>query len=123
MGWIVYASFAAIAMAAADVFIKLAAGKVSNSLGVLIYGSCTFTMGLAWVLWQKIHGVTLHGQTSGLLAAIGVGISHELRSLSFLPPSGLEASWSPASLVFCSGTNQSRFVISLVSCSPAAAFI
>jgi drug/metabolite transporter (DMT)-like permease len=75
MGWIVYASFAAIAMAAADVFIKLAAGKVSNSLGVLIYGSCTFTMGLAWVLWQKIHGVTLHGQTSGLLASVAVGVS------------------------------------------------
>ena len=78
MGWIVYASAAAIAMAAADVFIKLAAGKVSNSLGVLIYGSCTFSMGLAWVLWQRINGVSLHGQTSGLLAAIGVGISFAL---------------------------------------------
>ncbi len=114
MGWIVYASFAAIAMAAADVFTQLAAGKVSNSLGVLIYGSCTFSMGLAWVLWQRLHDVSLHGKTSGLLAAIGVGISHVLRSLSFLPPSGLEASWSPASLAFCFGTNHSRSVILLV---------
>ena len=75
MGWVVYAFAGAIAMAAADVFVKLAAGKVSNGLGVLIYGSCTFSMGLAWVLWQKLHGVTQHSQPSGVLAAIGVGIS------------------------------------------------
>ena len=78
LGWIIYAFAAAIALAAADVFVKLASGKVSNSLGVLIYGSCTFSMGLAWVLWQKLHGASLHAQTSGLLAAIGVGISFAL---------------------------------------------
>ena len=75
MGWTIYAFAAALALAAADVFIKLAAGRVSNSLGILIYGSCTFSMGLAWVLWQRIHGVTQHGDTHGILAAIGVGIS------------------------------------------------
>jgi drug/metabolite transporter (DMT)-like permease len=78
MGWILYASAAAVALAAADVFVKLAAGKVSNSVGVLIYGSCTFSMGLAWFLWQKINRVPQHAQISGLLAAIGVGVAFAL---------------------------------------------
>jgi drug/metabolite transporter (DMT)-like permease len=78
VGWVVYAFAAALLMAAADVCIKLASGKVSNSLGVLIYGSCTFALGLVWVLWQKIHGVTLHSQTSGLLASVAVGVSFAL---------------------------------------------
>jgi drug/metabolite transporter (DMT)-like permease len=76
--WIVYVFIGALLMAGADVFVKLASGKVSNSLGVLVYGSCTFTLGLGWVLWQKLHGVTLHGQTSGLLASIAVGVSFAL---------------------------------------------
>ena len=49
-----------MALAAADFFIKLAAGKLSNSLGLLIYGSCTFIAGLSWVLLDKIRGVGLH---------------------------------------------------------------
>jgi drug/metabolite transporter (DMT)-like permease len=75
MGWIIYGSGAALALAAADVFIKLAAGRVSSSLGVLIYGGCTFSMGLGWVLWQRIHGIAQQGQIQGILAAIGVGVS------------------------------------------------
>ena len=75
MGWILYAFIAAVALAAADAFIKVAAGKVSNSLGLLIYGSCTFSMGLGCVLWQRIHSVPQHAQASGVLAAFGVGIA------------------------------------------------
>jgi drug/metabolite transporter (DMT)-like permease len=75
LGWIFYASASTVALAAADVFIKLASGKVSNSVGVLFYGSCTFSMGLAWFLWQRIHGVAQHAQPSGIFAAIGVGVS------------------------------------------------
>ncbi|HMK76257.1 MAG TPA: hypothetical protein VK568_08790 [Thermodesulfobacteriota bacterium] len=50
LGWIFFAWVATAALAAADVFIKLAAGTVSNSVGVLVYGGCTFSMGLAWFL-------------------------------------------------------------------------
>jgi uncharacterized membrane protein len=36
MSWMFYAAVAAVSLAAADVFMKLAAGKVPNSLGTLI---------------------------------------------------------------------------------------
>jgi drug/metabolite transporter (DMT)-like permease len=78
LGWIIYVFTGALLLSGADVFVKLASGKVSNSLGVLVYGSCTFTLGWIWVLWQKLHGVTLHSQTSGLLASIAVGVCFAL---------------------------------------------
>jgi uncharacterized membrane protein len=78
MNWISYAMGAAVALAAADFFLKLAAGKLSNSLGLLIYGSCTFIVGLSWVLLDKIRGVGFHAQTAGVLSATGVGVSFSL---------------------------------------------
>ena len=38
MGWIQYAVVTAFALAAADFFVKLAVGKFSNSVAVLLYG-------------------------------------------------------------------------------------
>lgn len=38
MSWMLYAAVAAGALAAADVLMTMAAGKVANSLGMLIYG-------------------------------------------------------------------------------------
>ncbi len=78
MGWIPYAVGSAVTLAAADLFIKLAAGKLSNSLALLIYGSCTFIAGLSWVLMDKIRGVGIHAQTAGILLAGGVGIAFSL---------------------------------------------
>ena len=75
MTWIPYALGAAIALAAADVCVKLAAGKLSNSLGLLLYGGCTFLTGLSWVLIDKARGIEIYAQTPGVLAALGVGIS------------------------------------------------
>lgn len=75
LGWIFYAWVSTVALAAADVFIKLAAGRVSNSVGVLVYGGCTFSMGLAWFLWQRINGVAQHVQPFGILSSVGVGVS------------------------------------------------
>ena len=78
MTWIWYAVCAALALAAADIFIKLAAGKLSSSLGLLFYGSCTFLTGLGWVLLDRIRMVPLHAQTQGILAAIGVGVAFSI---------------------------------------------
>ncbi len=75
MGWIKYALVTACALAAADLCVKIAAGRLSNSLAVLIYGSCTFSTGLAWVLWQWARGVPQHAQLSGILASMGVGFA------------------------------------------------
>lgn len=75
MTWIPYALCTAFALAAADICIKMASGKLSNSLGLLIYGSCTFLAGIIWVLLDKIREVDLHAQPEGILAAAGVGVA------------------------------------------------
>ena len=75
MSWLVFATIAGVALAAADFFVKLAAGKLSSSLGLLLYGSCTFLTGLLWVLGERIRGVPQHIQWAGALAALGVGVS------------------------------------------------
>lgn len=74
MRWILFASGSAVALAGADVCIKLAAGKLSNSVGLLLYGSCTFLTGLSWVLWQRVNGVVLRAEAWGVVAALGVGV-------------------------------------------------
>jgi bacterial/archaeal transporter family protein len=73
--WIAYASIAAFSMAAADAFVKLAANRISSSLGLLIYGCCTFLTGLGWTLWNYTHGVPQHARPSGFLCALGVGVA------------------------------------------------
>jgi hypothetical protein len=46
LSWIKYEFGAALPLAAADVCLNVVALRISTSLGVLIYGSCTFSMGL-----------------------------------------------------------------------------
>lgn len=75
MNWIVFALFSAAALATADLCVKLAAGKLSNSLGLLLYGSCTFIAGLGWVVADKLRGTELFVQPSGVAAALGVGVA------------------------------------------------
>ncbi len=73
--WIIYASITAVCLASADCFIKLAAGRISSSLGLLVYGGCTFATGLIWVLSQKLQNVPMNSDWPGFFYALGVGIS------------------------------------------------
>jgi len=97
MGWIPYAAGSAVALAAADFFIKLAAGKLSNSLALLIYGSCTFLAGVTWVLIDKARGFNIQAQTEGVLYAGGVGISFSLVTVGLYLTFGADAPISLAS--------------------------
>lgn len=81
MTWIVYAIGTAVALALADLFVKLASGKLSNSLGLLIYGAITLAFGLGWVLIQRAQGIAQTAQPSGIAAAIGVGVAFSLVTL------------------------------------------
>lgn len=72
--WIIYASFTALFLALADSFVKFASGRLSNSVALLVYGACTFTTGLTWVLIQYVRGVALRAQPVGVLYALGVGV-------------------------------------------------
>jgi drug/metabolite transporter (DMT)-like permease len=73
MSWILYAGIAAAALAAADVFVKLAAGRVPNSLGSLLYGAMAFVVGLAWFLVDRSRGSLAPASTDGIGYALAVG--------------------------------------------------
>lgn len=97
MKWIPFAFGAMAAVAAADFFIKLAAGKLSNSLAMLIYGTCTFLFGLGWVLWQRAAGVPQFARPFGALAGLGVGLAFSAATLLIYLTFGAGAPISVAS--------------------------
>lgn len=75
MNWMLYATIAAAALAAADVFVKLAAGKLPNSLGTLLYGAVAFSVGLVWFVADRMRGHVEPTTTAGIVYALGVGAS------------------------------------------------
>ena len=75
MRWMFYAATAAAALAAADVFVKLAAGKLPNSLGTLLYGTVAFGVGLTWFLADRARGGLEHESVAGVVYALGVGVA------------------------------------------------
>lgn len=97
MSWLPYAVVTAITLAAADTLVKLASGKLSNSVAMLLYGICTFLVGLSWVLWQRTHGVPQYAQPVGILAALGVGIVFSFVTLGLYATFGAGAPISLAS--------------------------
>lgn len=78
MSWMVYAVAAAAALAAADVFVKMAAGKVPNSLGTLIYGAVAFAVGLTWFLVDRTRGGLQPASQAGIAYALGVGLAFSI---------------------------------------------
>lgn len=82
MNWIVYSLWAAAALAAADVLVKLASGKVSTSLGLLLYGSVAFTVGLVWFLADLSRGLPAIHQSSGVAYALGVGLTFTMVTIA-----------------------------------------
>jgi uncharacterized membrane protein len=75
MRWIPYALACSVFLASADFFLKLASNKISTSLGVLVYGTITFVIGLVWVGYLKLTKQPLFMTQQGLLYSIGVGIA------------------------------------------------
>jgi drug/metabolite transporter (DMT)-like permease len=73
MSWILYATIAAAALAAADVLVKVAAGKLPNSLATLFYGAVAFGVGLTWYVADRLRGNAEHASTAGIVSALGVG--------------------------------------------------
>ncbi|MBI1881104.1 MAG: EamA family transporter [Chloroflexi bacterium] len=95
--WLPYAFATALALATADFLVKSAVGKLSNSVALLLYGICTFLIGLSWVLWQRAHGTAQYAQPAGILAAIGVGIVFSFVTLGLYATFGAGAPISVAS--------------------------
>ena len=74
MSWMMYAVGAALALAAADVLVKAAAGRLPNSLGMLLYGSIPFAAGLIWWLMDRRNVEASAITTKGVVFATGVGV-------------------------------------------------
>ena len=75
MRWLPYALLCSIFLASADFFIKLASNKISASVGMLVYGTTTFTIGLIWVGYLKLTKQPLLITQAGLLYSIAVGVA------------------------------------------------
>ncbi len=81
MNWLPYAFATAVALGLADVFVKIASGKLPNSLAMLLFGSCTFLVGFGWTFLQWRQGVDLSAQPAGIFAGIGVGLAFSMVTL------------------------------------------
>jgi drug/metabolite transporter (DMT)-like permease len=66
-------------------------------VALLLYGVCTFLIGLVWVLWQRANDVPQYAQPAGILAAIGVGIVFSFVTLGLYVTFGAGAPISVAS--------------------------
>lgn len=75
MRWLPYALVCSAVLASADFFVKLASNKISSSMGMLIYGATTFTIGLIWVGYLTLTHHPLLVTRQGLLYAIAVGVA------------------------------------------------
>lgn len=75
MRWFPYALLCSIFLASADFFVKLATNRIASSMGMLIYGAITFTVGLTWVGYLKITKQPLLVTQQGVLYALAVGIA------------------------------------------------
>lgn len=73
MRWLPLALLCAIFLASADFFVKLASNKISSSMGMLIYGATTFSVGLIWVGYLKLTKQPLLITQPGLLYSFAVG--------------------------------------------------
>ena len=81
MNWIPYALLCSIFLASADFFVKLASNKISASMGMLVYGATTFTVGLTWVGYLKVTKQPLLITQQGLLYSLAVGIAFSVVTL------------------------------------------
>jgi uncharacterized membrane protein len=76
--WLPYALVCSVFLATADFFVKLASNKISASMGMFLYGTTTFAVGLAWVSYLKITGQPLLITRTGLIYSIAVGLAFSL---------------------------------------------
>jgi uncharacterized membrane protein len=81
MRWFPYALLCSIFLASADFFVKLASNRIASSMGMLVYGATTFTVGLTWVGYLKLTKQPLLITQQGLLYSLAVGIAFSVVTL------------------------------------------
>lgn len=66
-----------IILALADFCIKQSAGKISPSIGTLVYAVTTIAIPLVWTFWAKANG-GLDVTRDGILWSVGTGIAFSI---------------------------------------------
>ncbi len=64
-------------LALADFCIKQSAGKISPSLGTLVYAATAVAIPLVWTIWSSANG-GLEVTREGILWSIGIGIAFSI---------------------------------------------
>lgn len=78
VNWVIYTLGAALALAVADVLVKLAAGRIPNSLALLLYGTVPFLVGVVWTVVDRAKGTEFAVHPPAVAFGIGVGITYTL---------------------------------------------
>ena len=78
VNWVFYTMGAALALAVADVLVKLAAGRIPNSLAMLLYGTVPFLVGVIWTIYDRVKGTTMEVQPPAVIYGAGVGVTYTL---------------------------------------------
>jgi drug/metabolite transporter (DMT)-like permease len=73
--WIYYAAGTAVLLASADIMVKFAAGKLSNSIAMLLFGSATFLISTVWIILERLRGIPQVAQPVGMGVATAVGVT------------------------------------------------
>jgi hypothetical protein len=82
MSWTFYAMFAAAALAALDVSVKLGTGRLPDSLGTLIYGAFVFGVGLIWFVAGRRRGAFEYASTGGVVHSLVGGVAFSTAAVS-----------------------------------------
>jgi len=75
MRWLPYALLCSIFLASADFFVKLASNRISSSMGMLVYGATTFTVGTIWVVYLRLTKQSLLITQQGFSHSLAVGVA------------------------------------------------
>ena len=75
---LVYAVGAFVGIALADFFLKLSAGRISSSLGTLVYAVTAVVPAVIWVVWERASNVSQTISREGVLACMAVGVCFSL---------------------------------------------
>ncbi|MDE3091651.1 MAG: hypothetical protein KGJ80_19950 [Chloroflexota bacterium] len=75
---LLYAVGAFVCLASADFFLKLSAGRISSSLGTLIYAITAVVPAAIWVATERLTKVPQQLTREGVFTSMAVGISFSL---------------------------------------------
>lgn len=75
---LIYAVGAFVCIASADFFLKISVGRISSSLGTLVYAVTAVVPAAMWVVWERYNSVSQVITREGVLTSMAVGVCFSL---------------------------------------------